>query len=243
MKGKIISWPGAFGESVIFHALLLTILGYSAIYFAPPAMPATNQAVEVTLVAEGGHDGGGPAVTAPQPSKVEIPPLPTAAQAEAYREELAQVNEKAVAQTTATQSANVPTNATASSTAGKGGTGSSIGQGSGDGYGSGAGSGDGLGTGDAPPSIEGAAVLRSHEPSIPSTLLANGEMRTAGYNVTIGTNGRAVAVEVISSSGSNELDGLGRRDILENWRFRPQTVNGKPVEATASISLEFRRNT
>lgn len=245
MKVKNVGWSGAFSGSIIFHVALLVFVGYSAFNFSTPVQLPSNQPVEVTLVAEGGHEGGGPAVSAPEASKVAIPAPPTPEEARLYDEQAVPTTEtttKPVAAQSAVQNG-ASSNATANGTAsGSGGGGTGAGSGTGDGFGSGEGSGDGLGSGDAPPSIEGAAVLSSHEPSIPKGILANGESRVASYSVTIGVNGRAAAVETITSSGHSELDELGRQDIMSNWRFRPQTVNGSPVEVTATVSLEFHRN-
>ena len=57
--------------------------------------------------------------------------------------------------------------------------------------------------------------------------------------VTIGTDGRVRAVQLLSATG----DAFWRateRHVLAHWRFRPATLDGRPVETTRTMTLRFR---
>ncbi len=57
--------------------------------------------------------------------------------------------------------------------------------------------------------------------------------------VTIGPDGRVVAVQRISAT-SDAFWRATERQALSRWRFRPATVDGRPVEATRVMTVTFR---
>ncbi len=75
-------------------------------------------------------------------------------------------------------------------------------------------------------------------PYPPSELRAerNGEVR---LRVTIGADGRVRAVERLSAT-SDAFWAAAERQALNRWRFRPATVDGRPVESTKVLTLRFR---
>jgi periplasmic protein TonB len=57
--------------------------------------------------------------------------------------------------------------------------------------------------------------------------------------VTIGPDGRVVDVVLLSAT-SDAFWQTTRQQALHHWRFRPATVDGRPVEDTRLMSLIFR---
>jgi protein TonB len=57
--------------------------------------------------------------------------------------------------------------------------------------------------------------------------------------VTIGTNGRVIAVQMLSAT-SDAFWRVTERQALTRWRFRPATVDGRPVESTKVMNLHFQ---
>lgn len=57
--------------------------------------------------------------------------------------------------------------------------------------------------------------------------------------VTIGANGRVIAAERVAAT-SDAFYAATERQALRHWRFRPATVDGRPVEATRVMTVTFR---
>jgi protein TonB len=57
--------------------------------------------------------------------------------------------------------------------------------------------------------------------------------------VTIGTDGRVKAVEMLSAT-SEAFWEVARQQALSRWRFRPATLDGRPVESTKVMTIQFR---
>jgi len=62
---------------------------------------------------------------------------------------------------------------------------------------------------------------------------------TVRIRVTIGTDGRVRSAERLSAT-SDAFWRSAERHVLSNWRFRPATVDGRPVESTRTMTLYFR---
>lgn len=62
---------------------------------------------------------------------------------------------------------------------------------------------------------------------------------TVRIRVTIGTDGRVRAVERVSAT-NDAFWAVAERQALRHWRFRPATVDGRPVESTKIMTLHFR---
>lgn len=62
---------------------------------------------------------------------------------------------------------------------------------------------------------------------------------TVRIRVTIGTDGRVRAVERVSAT-NDAFWAVAERQALRHWRFRPATVDGRPVESTKVMTLHFR---
>ena len=57
--------------------------------------------------------------------------------------------------------------------------------------------------------------------------------------VTIGTDGRVKGIEQLSATNEDFWEAT-RRHALARWRFRPATVDGRPVESTKQMNVYFR---
>lgn len=62
---------------------------------------------------------------------------------------------------------------------------------------------------------------------------------TVRLRVTIGADGRVKAVERLSAT-SDAFWEVARQQALSRWRFRPATEDGRPVESTKVMSIQFR---
>jgi protein TonB len=62
---------------------------------------------------------------------------------------------------------------------------------------------------------------------------------TVRIRVTIGVDGRVRAVERLSATNDAFWE-AAERQALNRWRFRPATVDGRPVESTKVMTVQFR---
>jgi len=62
---------------------------------------------------------------------------------------------------------------------------------------------------------------------------------TVVIRVTIGTDGRVRSAERVSAT-SDAFWAAAERQALTRWRFRPATVDGRPVESTRVMTINFR---
>ncbi len=62
---------------------------------------------------------------------------------------------------------------------------------------------------------------------------------TVRVRVTIGTDGRVKAVERLSATNDAFWE-VARQQALNRWRFRPATLDGRPVESSKEMTIYFR---
>lgn len=62
---------------------------------------------------------------------------------------------------------------------------------------------------------------------------------TVVIRVTIGTDGRVRAAERVSAT-SDAFWAAAERQALTRWRFRPATIDGRPVESVKTMTIHFR---
>jgi protein TonB len=79
---------------------------------------------------------------------------------------------------------------------------------------------------------------RLQPPYPPGELRLNRDGRVQ-VRVTIGPDGRVTDVALISAT-SDAFWLVTRQQALRYWRFRPATVDGRPVQETRTMSLVFR---
>lgn len=58
--------------------------------------------------------------------------------------------------------------------------------------------------------------------------------------ITIGTDGRVTAIERVGSGAHDSFWRFTQRQALNRWRFRPATVDGRPIVSTMVFTVTFR---
>jgi periplasmic protein TonB len=76
-------------------------------------------------------------------------------------------------------------------------------------------------------------------PPYPRISLSNGEEGTVILRVLVTAEGTAGAVEVKASSGHALLDESARKTVM-TWRFKPATIDGKPVSEWYQVPIPFK---
>lgn len=76
-------------------------------------------------------------------------------------------------------------------------------------------------------------------PPYPRISLSNGEEGTVILRVLVTPEGTAGAVEIKASSGHPLLDESARKTVM-SWRFKPATVDGKPVAEWYQVPIPFK---
>lgn len=82
-----------------------------------------------------------------------------------------------------------------------------------------------------------AEVVDSPRPEIPSELYEQGLKSSCVARFSIRDTGK-FSVKLVSSSGSQEIDDIALK-TLQLWKFKPATVDGKPIESSRKIRVEF----
>lgn len=80
-------------------------------------------------------------------------------------------------------------------------------------------------------------VVASPQPMIPPQLHEQCFKSCCIARFIIHPNGKT-AVTLITSSGSEEIDDITLA-TLKRWKFRPAMLNGKPVQSTRRVKIEF----
>lgn len=75
-------------------------------------------------------------------------------------------------------------------------------------------------------------------PRYPAAALRTGQAGTVMVAATIDANGVPVDVSIDDRSGSRELDRSAMQAVRQ-WRFQPALRNGKPVQASVRVPVEF----
>ncbi|HEY0116760.1 MAG TPA: TonB family protein [Allosphingosinicella sp.] len=57
--------------------------------------------------------------------------------------------------------------------------------------------------------------------------------------VTIGPDGRVIAADKVSAT-SDDFWRVTQRQALSRWRFRPATLDGRPVQSSKTLTVHFR---
>jgi TonB family protein len=82
-------------------------------------------------------------------------------------------------------------------------------------------------------------LIYSVPPVYPEHAKANGVQGVVVLQAVIGTNGILLSVEPLSKSVDAELV-QAARDAVSQWKYEPVLLNGKPVEAVTTITVNFR---
>lgn len=82
-----------------------------------------------------------------------------------------------------------------------------------------------------------AQIVHSPKPEIPAELHEQCFKSCCLAKFIIKEDGKS-SVKLLSSTGSAEVDEIAV-STLQRWKFKPATVNGKPVESAKKIKVEF----
>ncbi|MCL1633135.1 TonB family protein [Luteimonas sp. SX5] len=97
----------------------------------------------------------------------------------------------------------------------------------------------------ATPSIDPApAAVRleyanAPPPVYPVDAKRDGRQGVVMLQVTVGVDGKPIAVEVVQSSGHRDLDLAARMQVLKRWRFRAAMKDGVAVQAIGMVPINF----
>lgn len=83
------------------------------------------------------------------------------------------------------------------------------------------------------------AYASAPAPAYPRAALLAGIEGTVILEVTVDENGKPIAVEIATSSGSRDLDRAARDQVLRAWRFQPAMQNGRAVRAIGRVPVNF----
>ena len=83
-----------------------------------------------------------------------------------------------------------------------------------------------------------AQPVFSPQPDIPDSLREEAMDKTCVALVTIQSDGKPSDIQVITSSGNNDLDQLAI-NTARKWKFKPATENGIPVVSQVRLHIEF----
>ena len=75
-------------------------------------------------------------------------------------------------------------------------------------------------------------------PKYPTSALRAGETGVVTVAATIDTNGVPIEVGIDDRSGNRDLDRAAVAAV-KRWRFEPAMRNGKPVQGTVRVPVEF----
>jgi protein TonB len=81
-----------------------------------------------------------------------------------------------------------------------------------------------------------AGDLQPPYPPVEQRAQRDGSVR---LRITIGLNGRVVSAQRLSAS-SDAFWRVTERQALGRWRFRPATVDGRPIESSKVMTVHFR---
>jgi protein TonB len=77
------------------------------------------------------------------------------------------------------------------------------------------------------------------KPPYPSSKLLTEEEAVLRLRLTIGQNGRVIAVDPVGAADRAFLD-AARRHLLAHWRYKPASEDGRPVISSTVITLRFQ---
>jgi len=86
---------------------------------------------------------------------------------------------------------------------------------------------------------EASYASTNRKPPYPRISLSNGDEGTVVLRVLVTAEGTAGAVQVRTSSGFPLLDESARKTVM-TWRFKPATVDGKPVAEWYEVPIPFK---
>jgi protein TonB len=89
------------------------------------------------------------------------------------------------------------------------------------------------------PTFTEPVPVETPKPALPDSLRSDTLDRTTVAEFVVGTDGTPVQVRVIQSAGISDLDQLAL-DAARQWRFKPATRDGVPIQSTVRLHIAFQ---
>ncbi len=241
LSGRKPLWVAA-ALALLFHILLFLMVFPSfgpEVFIPAQEILMLKQLAKPTALAGGGDivEAAPPKPTVPKPERPVVPipdPTPNAPEP-ILKKEITEVPElvKEIADL------NIGDINAPPGPAGRGGRGRrSAGQGSGPLQGSGPATGDGSGVYTLGSGISNPVPLQKTTPSYTDAAIKAKVQGVIILQAIIRRNGRVDNFKVLRGLGYG-LEEKAIQEIATNWRFRPGTLNGKPVDVLATIEVQF----
>lgn len=80
---------------------------------------------------------------------------------------------------------------------------------------------------------------QSPKPAIPDDLRSDALDKTVVAEFTVGPDGTPSNVKITQSTGNDALDRIAL-DTAKQWRFKPATRDGQPIESRVRLHIEFQ---
>ena len=77
-------------------------------------------------------------------------------------------------------------------------------------------------------------------PAYPRDALRDGAEGVVMLQVLVDVDGRPLQVDIQRSSGDRRLDNAARKQVLQHWRFRAATKDGRAVQAIGLVPIAFK---
>lgn len=90
-----------------------------------------------------------------------------------------------------------------------------------------------------PPTFTEAVPVDTPKPTLPDSLRVDPLDRTTVAEFVVGADGKPVDVRVVQSAGIRDLDQLAL-DAAKEWRFKPATRDGVPIQSTVRLHVAFQ---
>lgn len=83
-------------------------------------------------------------------------------------------------------------------------------------------------------------VIRDNpQPEYPKSSLLNQEQGTVKLKILVGTDGIPLTVDIVQSSGFDNLDNIAKKTVLEKYQFKPKQKNGKNIRTIYQLKIHF----
>lgn len=237
MNRRII-WKSPLGIAIIFHLVVLVLLGYIVHEEAKKEIEFIEVTMEDLLRPQTQTPGPAqPAGGGGSPRRAQVTPQQAAAAPktdQTMQAPPAPLGEDA----SLPASAGVATGGYGSGDGGgQGGSGDGTGTGNGSGSGSGSGSGNGAGTGSGV--SQRPQLIAKSEPPYPAEARRNGWEGTVSLRLRISEDGDVAEASVSGSSGYACLDQAALQEVWR-WRFNPARDGyGRPVASGVVVPMRF----
>ena len=92
----------------------------------------------------------------------------------------------------------------------------------------------------AGPDRAAAGIIATHTiPPYPLIAMRLGEQGNVTLRLTVTADGHVAKADIVTSSGSHNLDDAAQQWILAHWRYRPALDKGQPVASQAVATVIF----